>query len=347
MFVQFEDEWPLMAYIRRWSFWRSRAASKFKEELVGSVFDPCSEENLDTDGQQPNEICDIAGSSTEQSLQMSLPSQTPGSVSGSTRLSSNIGVLATSHALGTDQIFIPRPTNEDELRNIAKTTLEHLREAMKFETRPFASLKVRWSLPLRTVCMTYIRSECPTMPCFEVLGHGFSALTTDTRTMGCIQSRGIQIACPIEHPLKDLQASRLEPLLSSQYEGAWPLSVYTDRYLERRIMKRKQRNTNEYMPSLGVTDMEEVKYSPDALTATPSVQNRTVSLISSKESIETHSSALCSLREVYEGYKVTPLYLRPIFPPFRRSLRPRLFLRFHPHSCPLCHQHSGQPSEIP
>lgn len=66
-------------------------------------------------------------------------------------------------------------------------------------------------------------------------------------------------------------------------------------------MKRKQRNTNEYMASLGVTDMEEVKYFPDALTATPSVQNRTVSLISSQESIETHSSALCSLREVYEG----------------------------------------------
>lgn len=143
MFEQFEDGWPLMAYIRRWSFWRNRATSKFKEELVGSAFDPCSEENLDTGCQQPNEIYDIAGSSTEESLQMSLPSQTPGSISGSTKLSSNRGVLRASRAIGTDQIFIPRPINEDELRNISKTNLEHLREAMQFETRPFAALKVR------------------------------------------------------------------------------------------------------------------------------------------------------------------------------------------------------------
>lgn len=139
MFNRFEDAWPLVAYIRRWLFWRSKTGVQFKEKLKGSVLDPYYEEKSDSDGQPPNEI---AGSSAKQCPQMSLPPQTPVSVSVSARLSSNKGILGTPETVGTIQRFIPRPINEDELRNTSKTTLEHLREAMELEDRSFDNFKV-------------------------------------------------------------------------------------------------------------------------------------------------------------------------------------------------------------
>lgn len=107
----------------------------------------------------------------------------------------------------------------------------------------------------------------------------------------------IQVTWVIDYLLKEPQAFRLLPLLSSQYEGAWPLSVYTDRYLGRKNTRHKHRNTEdlEYLPHLGETDRE--------LTVTSNVHTRTVQscappalpVISPPAVFEVPSSQLSSL----------------------------------------------------
>lgn len=111
--------------------------------LKGSPFDPHSEEDLISDGLQleAEKNSNVISPATEDHI---LPvSQTPVSVFGSSGLSSNTHGFGIYEPVGADQLFIPRPINEGELRNIHKTNLEDLREAMKLETGSFKAVTVR------------------------------------------------------------------------------------------------------------------------------------------------------------------------------------------------------------
>lgn len=112
--------------------------------LKGSPFDPHSEEDLIADGLQleAEKNSDVASPATEEGQILPL-SQTPVSVFGSSGLSSNTHGFGIYEPVGADQLFIPRPINEGELRNIHKTNLGDLREAMKLETGSFKALTVR------------------------------------------------------------------------------------------------------------------------------------------------------------------------------------------------------------
>jgi hypothetical protein len=144
------------------------------------------------------------------------------------------------HSSSAMQTFISKPVDEPDLRNPHKTTLADFQAAIRFDDERFQKMKVNvftadYQLHYDTDLNVQKRLQNLAKKYLDI-----NMLLEDQYPSGqwqrLMQEVGSLLCTQLHANIQIFtQATAIEPLFTTMFEGAWPVSAYLNRYLHSRL----------------------------------------------------------------------------------------------------------------